>query len=180
MNQEQFAKQLASNPRPVVVDFWAPWCAPCRAIEPALKALGQTYEGKVDVLSLNADEHSDLLQALGVYSIPTLVTFREGREITRRSGAASQAVLDGLFQAGLSGKEPVSAGITPTDRLVRLAVGMGLFGMGLVNLLSLGGSGLVSWGMMLLGLALGFSGVYDRCPVYRAIRGWVHSQIRSG
>jgi thioredoxin 1 len=182
MNIPDFNRRLAANPRPLVVDFWAPWCMPCRVIEPALKNLEAAYAGQVDVLRLNADESPDLLRLLGVFSIPTLVAYRDGVEVARRTGAASQAVLEGLFRAALSGVQPVAgehlaAGPTSLDRLVRLTGGISLFGLGLVSLLSLGGSALVSWGLIALGLALGFSGVYDRCPVYRAISGWLKARL---
>lgn len=185
MDFQTFESQIRETGEAVVVDLWAPWCGPCKAIEPALKQLEARYGGQVKLLRLNADEHPEVLRGLGVFSIPTLLAYKGGAEVTRRTGAASQAVLDGLFQAALLGQptpaqRQVSTGPTQLDRLVRLTLGMVLFSLGLVNLFSLGGSTLVSGGIILLGMGVGFLAVYDRCPVYRAISGWVKAQLKSG
>lgn len=177
MDKEEYRRLLAARPRPLVVDFWAPWCAPCKAIEPALQKLAQTYAGQVDVLRLNADEHPDLLAALGIFGIPTLIAYRGETEIARRAGAAGVQTLEGLFLAALQGEKTALQLSTP-ERLTRLTAGMGLFSLGALNLVVLGGSPWVSGGLAALGLALGFSGVYDRCPVYRALSAWVKSRLQ--
>ena len=63
MDQDEFTSRLERNLLPVVVDIWAPWCLPCRTIEPALDRLKQEYHGRVDLLKLNADENTALIQA---------------------------------------------------------------------------------------------------------------------
>jgi thioredoxin len=83
---EDFLEKLHGSPSPVVVDFWAPWCGPCRAIAPIIERLGQEYSGQVEVWKVNADEEPDLLRSLRIYGIPTLIAFHAGQEIGRRTG----------------------------------------------------------------------------------------------
>ncbi len=161
MDREQFTNKLSQNPRPVVVDFWAPWCMPCRAIEPVIKQLEQKYSGQVDVWKVNADESASLLQSLGVRGIPTVIAFRNGQEISRSIGARSPAALENLFTAALGGDTPPARGIAPTSRMLRLIASAALLVLGL----STG----PSW--LLIGVAglVFFSAVYDRCPIWQAL-----------
>ena len=164
LSNSDFFERLKQNPLPVVVDFWAPWCGPCRAIDPIMKKLGADYSGRVDVWKVNADEQPDLLRSLHIHGIPTLVAFRDGQEVSRRTGAASPPVLATLFEAALSGEKPVHTGLSSTARLLRLAAG--------TILIFLAISGGLSVGNVLLGgigaVAL-FSAIYDRCPIYKAV-----------
>ena len=164
MPDNDFFERLLQNPRPVVVDFWAPWCGPCRMVEPVLKNVGKRYDGQVDVWKINADEQPDLLRKLRIYGIPTLVGFNAGQEVARKVGVASQADLSDLFEAALSGEKPPSPGLTIVDRILRVAIGLALF------LLAYTGDfrGIFIL-IALLGGAAIFSAVYDRCPVWQAI-----------
>jgi len=164
MSVYDFFEKLSQNPRPVVVDFWAPWCGPCRMIEPVLKSLGQQYDGQVDVWKVNADEQPELLRALRIYGIPTLVAFKGGQEVGRRTGAAGPDVLVGLFESALSGEKPAKAPMGLLDRLLRL-------GSGLAMLLLAYSAGFQGWYLALavVGGLVMFWGVYDRCPIWQAL-----------
>lgn len=163
-NQTDFFESLKQNPHPVVVDFWAPWCAPCRSIAPALKQLGKQYEGRVDVWKVNADQQPDLLRQLRIYGIPTLIVYKDGQEVTRRTGAPSRDGLEALFLSALSGNMPVRSGMTTLDRILRLGSGFVLIALAYSG----GFSGLYAL-LALLGAGIAFSGVHDRCPIWQAI-----------
>jgi thioredoxin 2 len=92
---EGFARAVASAPVPVLVDFWAGWCAPCRMAAPAVAELAQRQAGKVLVLKVNVDEDQATATRFRIQGIPAFVLFLGGREIGRRAGLASRAELEG-------------------------------------------------------------------------------------
>lgn len=162
MNAEAFQQKLKQLDKPVVVDVWAPWCGPCKMIEPALHQLAEEYKGRVDVLKINADDNRELLGTLGIYGIPTLLVFRDGQEITRTTGAQHKAGLARLFEAALSGEQPAAAaGVPLFSRLVRMGLGL--------LILWLTWSYHASPLFYLLGGIVMFTAVYDRCPIWQAI-----------
>ena len=94
ISDDQFEDVVLKSDVPVMVDFWAPWCGPCRAIAPILDELAGEYEGKVAIVKINTDEHTKHAMQLGVQGIPTLVFFRGGQEVDRIVGAGKK----GLYQ----------------------------------------------------------------------------------
>lgn len=162
MNAAEFQDAVRQSELPLVVEFWAPWCGPCRAMAPALNAAERAFEGRVSLLRINADESADLLRELGVMGIPTLLLFHQGRELARRTGAQSPADLQTLFESAASGAAPAPTGVRPADRALRLAAAAALFALGLTSgpaWLLIGAAGLI-----------GFWAIHDRCPIWRAIR----------
>jgi thioredoxin 1 len=82
-----FAEDVLDSPLPVAVDFWAPWCPPCRVIGPILNELATEYSGRLTIAKLNTDEHQRAMVQLGVQGLPTLIIFKDGREVERLVGA---------------------------------------------------------------------------------------------
>jgi len=92
LNDSSFNQAVASSPV-LLVDFWAPWCGPCRMIAPVIEELGKELAGKVVVAKVNVDEAGGIAAAHGITSIPTLMIFRDGVLADRMTGLASKAAL---------------------------------------------------------------------------------------
>jgi thioredoxin len=159
MNKTEFTQKISETSKPVIVDFWAPWCAPCRMTRPVLEKLAKEYAGRVEFLEVDADEARGLLTERRVFGIPAVLALREGKEVTRLTGAQSEANYRAMFEALATGGEVITS-LAPWDRMIRLGVGALMVIMGLYS-----GIWLLAGG----GLLLAFLGVYDRCPVWRAI-----------
>jgi thioredoxin 1 len=144
---------------------------PCRAIERPLAALEADYAGRVEVVRVNADGQTETARVLGVTGIPTLVTFREGREVARHTGSAPKAVLRELFEAGLTGHASPRHGPAPAARALRVLAAAALFLLGWVS-----GPSIL---LVLLAGGVFFSAVYDRCPLWRAVAPRLASLLRS-
>ncbi|MFH1469920.1 MAG: thioredoxin [Pseudomonadota bacterium] len=92
-----FEKDVKNAAEPVVVDFWAPWCGPCRQIGPVLEELAVSYAGQVKVAKVNVDEEPALAQAFGVRGIPTLQVLHNGKSVGQMVGFRGRAALMDLF-----------------------------------------------------------------------------------
>ena len=86
ISDKDFDAQVLTSKLPVLVDFWAEWCGPCKMAGPVLEDLSETYKGKVAVMKLNVDENPVMSQKFGVMSIPTTILFKDGKEMGRQVG----------------------------------------------------------------------------------------------
>lgn len=88
-----FESDVLGSDKPVLVDFWAEWCGPCRMIAPAVEAVAEDYEGKASVYKMNVDENMNVPQRYGIRGIPTLIVFKNGQEQERIVGAVSREAI---------------------------------------------------------------------------------------
>jgi len=97
--QKEFDKMIESGL--CLVDFNAPWCGPCRSQEPIINELGQSYKGKANVVKINIDENSKIAMKLGIQSIPTIILFRNGKEVSRFVGLQTAETLNRVMKDNL-------------------------------------------------------------------------------
>ena len=103
VTDSNFGKEVAKSPVPVLVDFWAEWCGPCRMMSPILDEVAPVYQGKLKIGKLNVDENQDTPSRFGVMNIPTMIFFKSGKETERIIGAMSRAELQRKLDRALAG-----------------------------------------------------------------------------
>lgn len=101
VTDESFDEKVLRAAKPVLVDFWAPWCGPCKAVAPLLEAAAERRAGKLTVAKLNVDENTAAAQKWNVRAIPTLILFKDGEAVETRVGALDQGELDQLLDGAL-------------------------------------------------------------------------------
>ncbi len=101
VTESDFKSQVLDSPVPVLVDFWAPWCGPCKQIGPFIEELSSEYEGKAKVLKLNVDEAGEIAQKYDVMSIPALLVFKGGEVVDQMVGAGPKTVIAALIDRNL-------------------------------------------------------------------------------
>lgn len=101
LTDSTFDEAIKSD-KPVLVDFWAEWCGPCKMIGPAVEELANDYDGKAVVAKLNVDENPQVTARFGVRSIPTLLVFKNGQIVDKQIGAVPKSVLSSKLQAQVS------------------------------------------------------------------------------
>lgn len=97
VSDASFEQEVVGASEPVLVDFWAPWCGPCRMIAPSVEAVAKEYAGRARVVKVNVDENPSISQRYGIKGIPTLILFRSGKEEERVVGATSKEALSRLI-----------------------------------------------------------------------------------
>jgi thioredoxin 1 len=101
VDETTFESEVLNSERPVLVDFWAPWCGPCRLVSPVVESIGEAHGDKIGVAKLNTDENQELAMRYSIFSIPTLILFKDGREATRLVGYMPQPVIEERLSAWL-------------------------------------------------------------------------------
>jgi thioredoxin 1 len=101
VSDADFESQVLKSTGPVVVDFWAEWCGPCRQIAPALEEIAGSLNGRVKIVKLNVDENPQTASKYGVMSIPTLMIFKNGEMASRQVGAAPKQKLEQWITAAV-------------------------------------------------------------------------------
>jgi thioredoxin 1 len=97
----EFDEKVIKNALPTLVDFWAPWCGPCKMAEPVLEELSITYAGKVIIAKINVDENQEASNKFVIMSIPTTILFKGGAEIGRQTGFAGKEMFEELIKKAL-------------------------------------------------------------------------------
>ncbi|MDR2587850.1 MAG: thioredoxin [Spirochaetales bacterium] len=102
LTKDNFDAEVLKSGVPVLVDFWAPWCGPCKMIAPALESMSVDFGGKLKIGKINVDEEAELAVEFGIDSIPTLLVFHKGETVTRQIGLAPREALENLVKPYLS------------------------------------------------------------------------------
>ncbi|MEL6409464.1 MAG: thioredoxin [Pseudomonadota bacterium] len=101
VTDDTFDSEVKNSDIPVVVDFWAEWCGPCKQIGPALEELSSEMDGKVKIVKVNVDENPNSPSQMGVRGIPALFIFKDGEVISNRAGAAPKAALQSWIEESI-------------------------------------------------------------------------------
>jgi thioredoxin 1 len=102
LNSENFEQEVSNYKGTVLVDFWAPWCGPCRMVGPVVEELAKEYQGKAKIAKLNTDDAPDIASKYGIRSIPTLLFFKDGSVVQQLVGAYPKTKINEKLQSALA------------------------------------------------------------------------------
>jgi thioredoxin 1 len=160
MNKQEISQRSIQNGKPIILEFWAPWCVPCKIMSPALEKTAKLFTHSVELIRINADEYPNTVKEFGILGIPSLIIVNNGKEAARHTGVLDNSQLETLFN---NAAHQVDILIPPTSgqRLLRIGSGLAVVLMGSL------------WGppipLYLLGAGIVFSGLYDRCPIFKML-----------
>jgi thioredoxin 1 len=101
VSDADFEQEILKSDIPALVDFWAAWCGPCRAIAPVVEELARDYQGKVKVAKMNVDENAKTPAKYGIRAIPTLIVFQGGQVVEQITGAVSRSIIENALKKAL-------------------------------------------------------------------------------
>jgi len=169
MNLKLWNNKVNKFNKPVVVEFWAKWCGPCKMMAPGLEQVRGEFRGKVDLIKIDADSEPNLMRELKVYSIPTILIYHQGTLIARKTGAMGIDQLRNLFIMAEVGQKS-TIGMKSTDRIIRVSVGAVFIAAAFLTEFTIP--------FLILGGIVLFSAVYDRCPIWKFVSGRIVSVFR--
>jgi thioredoxin len=122
MNTFELQQKISISNQLVILDFWEPWCEPCRVAKPILERLAKEYAGQIDFMPINADDSPEVLNQFPVQGIPTMITLRNGKDIGRVMGTQNETNYLAMFEVLADGREMIVP-VTKFDRMLRLGAG---------------------------------------------------------
>ncbi|MCD6120522.1 MAG: thioredoxin [Spirochaetales bacterium] len=98
VGNHNFKEEVLESQVPVIADFWAEWCVPCKMVEPILEEMAKEYDGKVKIAKINVDENGEIASQFNIVSIPTLLLFKDGNIVRKQIGAVPRHIIENMIK----------------------------------------------------------------------------------